>query len=348
MLLNATKSLFKYIQKSKARSVINIGFAWNSFPVILTLLTLYTFAGAADFRTSASEHFANTSFCAGIQSHAGADFNSPKKPTGTFMAAAIQSVSEFGNVRKNLQHHMCLVTEAAQHGADVVVLPELAISGYLDRNLKTTWGLPGWVVTKDLNTVDPGEYSQPVSGEVIKAFSDLAAKYRIYVVVPLLEYDQKQEKFYNTIVLIDPTGRTSAQYRKINPWPFAEQSWASKGDLGNVFVDTPFGRMGLLICYDINFEPEKMKKLGIDHLLYSIAWVDKKESTWFTNELPGIAQKNNFNIIGANWTIPADMNVDWHGYGQSVIISRHGRTLAKAAAKGEQIIYAELPVCGIK
>ena len=78
-------------------------------------------------------------------------------------------------------------------------------------------------------------------------------------------------------------------------------------------------------------------------LLYAIAWVDDKDSPWFDKNLPAIARKNDMNIIGANWTVP--QKVDWHGHGDSRILSRAGKTLAKPKRKiGETILYADLPI----
>lgn len=171
------------------------------------------------------------------------------------------------------------------------------------------------------------------------------AAFEKYLTVPFLEYDPATKKYYNTVVLMQPSGKDQKHYRKLNPWPFAERGWASKGNLGNVYVDTPYGRMAVLICFDINFEPKNLKKLNVDHLLYPIAWVDDKNSDWFSDDLPAIAKKNNINIIGANWTIPVGSSFKWHGYGKSLVIARDGKVLAKTDRDiGERIIYAELPI----
>ena len=125
------------------------------------------------------------------------------------------------------------------------------------------------------------------------------------------------------------------------PW----SGWAAAGNRGLQFIDTPYGRLGLLICYDIHFEPPRLKKAKVDVLLYSICWVDRERSPWFHADLPRIAQENDIHIVGANWTVPQAPN--WHGYGQSVIIERTGRVLAKATRDlGEEIVYAELPIEG--
>lgn len=263
----------------------------------------------------------------------------------TFMAAAIQAVSEMANPQKNRDHLEDLIRRAAHHGAKVVVLPETAITGYMSWDLKTTWQIEGSQTTAGLQGLDPKAYAEPVPGDSTKHFVGLANELEIYLTVPFLEIDPATGRYYNSVVLMRPEGRYEKTYRKLNPWPFAERSWAAKGDLGLVAADTPYGRMVPLICFDINFEPPNLKAMNVDHLLYSIAWVDDKNSRWFSENLPAIAKRNNLNIIGANWTIPPGSQPDWHGYGKSVIIDRNGEILAKADRDiGEKIIYAELPI----
>jgi len=136
-------------------------------------------------------------------------------------------------------------------------------------------------------------------------------------------------------------------YRKLNPWPFAERSWASKGDKGHAVLDTPYGRVALLICCDVNFEPPKLKELGVDHLLFSIAWVDDEGSDWFSVQLPAVARENGLNIVGANWSVPAGVAPRWRGYGMSKIISKEGKILSIARENvGLEILYADLPYAG--
>ncbi|MHC4503316.1 MAG: carbon-nitrogen hydrolase family protein, partial [Planctomycetota bacterium] len=132
-------------------------------------------------------------------------------------------------------------------------------------------------------------------------------------------------------------------YRKLNPWPFAERGWATAGDRGLVHVDTPYGRLALLICYDINYEPLNLRDLGVDTLLYPIAWVDRPKSSWFGSGLPRLARDADINIIGANWTVPGKPS--WSGYGQSLIVSRSGAVLARARSDAaEEIVCAEIDV----
>lgn len=274
------------------------------------------------------------------------DDTRPKsKAQGTFVAAAVQAVSKFGEPASNRKHLQELVREAAGKGAEVIVLPEAAITGYMSSDLKTTWRLGSRKLTEGLKGISPEYAAESVPGTSTEAFGRLADELDVYLTVPLVELDPETGKYYNTVALMGPDGKLLLHYRKINPWPWAERAWTSHGNYGNVFVDTPLGRMGLLICYDINFEPPDLRKLAVDHLLYPIAWVDSEKSDWFTRKLPNIAQKNNLNIIGANWTVPPGSKPQWHGYGHSLIINRQGHTLAKVDTDAaEQIVYAELPI----
>jgi len=262
---------------------------------------------------------------------------------GTVRVAAVQFLSKMGAPAENRRGLAEKVRQAARNGAKIVVLPEAAIAGYMSADLKTTWQLKGRQVTAGLSGVSPRKVAETVPGESTRSFAKLAKELGIYLTVPLLEVDPKSDRFFNALVLVGPDGKLLLHYRKLNPWPWAEQGWTTPGDRGHQYVDTPFGRLALLICYDINYEPQRLKDAKIDTLLYAIAWVDDADSTWFDKQLPQIARESDMNIIGADWTVP--QKVDWHGYGQSRIISRTGKILAKVRQDiGEEIIYAELPV----
>ena len=262
---------------------------------------------------------------------------------GKVKVAAVQFMSEFGAPELNRRRLETYVRQAAAHGAKIVVLPETAITGYMSYDLKITWRDGDRPLSSGLRGVAASVHAETASGPSVEAFCNLAGELGIYLTIPFLEVAPATGKFYNTIVLAGPDGKALLHYRKLNPWPFAERGWASEGDRGLQFTDTPYGRLALLICYDINFEPPRLKQDKVDTLLYCIAWVDRARSPWFQARLPRIAQENDLNIIGANWTVPKEP--DWHGYGQSCILDRTGRALARVSRDiGEEIIYAELPL----
>ena len=213
----------------------------------------------------------------------------------------------------------------------------------MSHDIRLTWQVDARPISPGLEGVDPKAVAETVPGESTRLFGALAKELGVYLTVPLVEFDAKQKKYYNTLVLMGPDGRIALHYRKLNPWQWAERGWATPGDRGHQVLDTPYGRLGLLICYDIHTEPPKLKEKGVDHLLYAIAWVEDEDSDWFAEQLPRIARQARLNIIGANWSVakrPA-----WHGYGQSLIIRRDGRVLARAKSNlGNEILYADLPL----
>jgi predicted amidohydrolase len=266
----------------------------------------------------------------------------PTAAPDTVRVAAVQFISQFGKPAENRKGLEPLVREAAGHGAKIVVLPEAAIPGYMNHDISRTWQVDHRTLSLMLEGVSPEKIAETVPGESTRELGGWAKELGIYLTVPIIEVDPRQKKYYNTLVLVGPDGRIALHYRKLNPWPWAERGWAEQGDRGHQWLDTPFGRLGLLICYDINFEPPKLKENGVDHLLYAIAWVENADSTWFAKELPAIARMANINIIGANWAVPA--KPAWHGYGQSLVILRSGTVAAKAKSDlANEIIYADLP-----
>jgi len=259
--------------------------------------------------------------------------------------AAIQFRSEFANPADNRQRLEPYIRTAAKSGAKIVVLPETAITGYTSEDLHRTWQIAGRPIEKEFTGQDPLPCAETVPGPSTQIFGKLAGELGIYLTVPFVERagEGKDAKYYNTIVLVDPAGKIALHYRKRNPWPYAETGWTTPGDRGHPVIDTPYGRLGLLVCFDINFEPPALHDLQVDTLLYCIAWVDGENSRWFYDNLPAIAQANDINIIGANWTIAR--HTDWWGYGHSLIITRQGAVLTRAKDDlAEEIIYADLPV----
>ncbi|MCG3132666.1 MAG: Formamidase [Phycisphaerae bacterium] len=271
-------------------------------------------------------------------------------PADTFVAAAIQCASEFGDPAANRERLKGLVQDAAWVGASVIVLPETAVTGYMSSDLARTWQTDGRRVSAGLEGVDPQGVAETIPGPSTQFFSKVVRDLGVYLTVPMLEVDPRTRRFYNSVVVLGPGGDIVSHYRKRDPWPWAEQGWATPGNLGHPVMDTPYGRLGTLICFDIHQQAAAMADLNIDTLLYSVAWVEDADSDWFAVRLPHIAQSNGFNIVAANWSVPSEgPPPQWHGFGQSRIIDAGGKVRAAAnaypkAGRGDEIVYAELPL----
>lgn len=161
------------------------------------------------------------------------------------------------NKEANLKKMLALVDEAADSGANLLVLPEQALQGYLTS-----------VVAMDCSA-DPAknefcyQYRNAETvpdGASVQAMIRKAEERKIYVCFGMTEKDAEEDsKLYNTAVLVGPDGYIG-RYRKVHQ-PADELHAYYGGDDFPVF-DTPIGKLGMLICYDAWF-PESGRELAL-------------------------------------------------------------------------------------
>ena len=128
------------------------------------------------------------------------------------------------------------VAEAASRGADIVCLPEaMSMVG---------------------TGLDYAGASEPVPGPGTEFLGRVARENTVYIVAGLLE--REGSVVYNTAVLIGPDGALAGKYRKVCLPREEIDGGVTPGDSLPVF-DTPFGRIGMMICWDSQFpEPARM------------------------------------------------------------------------------------------
>jgi predicted amidohydrolase len=103
------------------------------------------------------------------------------------------------------------------------------------------------------------EVSEPVPGPTVQRLGQLSARLRAYVVAGV--YERADKRVYNTAVLLDRQGRLVGKYRKTHLPREEWENGITPGEAYPVF-DTDFGRIGLLICWDLQF-PEAARALGV-------------------------------------------------------------------------------------
>ncbi len=156
--------------------------------------------------------------------------------------AAIQLSPVFGELEDNRKRAARAIEEAASLGADLVVLPELCISGYVFAD-----------------ALEARALSEHVAGETVAGWSELAAKHELTIVGGICERDEL-DGLHNSAVVVDKTGLI-ASYRKTHLWD-REQLVFTPGTQQPPVIDTDHGRIGLAICYD-SFFPEVMRGLAL-------------------------------------------------------------------------------------
>lgn len=252
---------------------------------------------------------------------------------GTVRVAAVQFHSVMGDVKRNRDGLAALVRQAAAGGAKIVVLPETAISGYADIGTDTYWSSEDvWIE----GFVPAERVAERADGVSVTFFAALAKECGIYLTVPFVE--AADGLFYNSVVLAGPDGGTKIHYRKQHPWTVADPSWMTRGDLGTPVIDTEYGRLGVMVCYDVNALLPEFAEKRADIVLHCVAWY----GPWFDVRFNRRVDEANVALVLANWTFPEDPG--WRGAGASRVIGPDGRELARIASDyGDGIVYADLP-----
>jgi 5-aminopentanamidase len=148
-------------------------------------------------------------------------------------AAVCQLGPVLGEVAANLGTVEAAVTRAAGNGAEVVVLPELVTTGYVFESAQEARGL-----------------AERVDGSCLGAITALAVEHDLVIVGGFAEL-APDDQVYNSAFLIDRSG-VRAVYRKAHLWA-DEHRWFTAGKRPPPVVDTDRGRIGILICYDLEF-----------------------------------------------------------------------------------------------
>ncbi|WP_028933705.1 nitrilase family protein [Pseudonocardia spinosispora] len=254
-------------------------------------------------------------------------------PTSLIAAAAVQFDPQVGleNRDANLTRTVELINQAADEGARLVVLPELATTGY-------------GFETRD----EAYAHAEPVpDGPAVQAWIRLAEQRDLYIVGGVAESDGVD--LYDTAVLIGPDGFIG-KYRKTHLWNH-EKLIFEPGDLGLPVFHTRIGRIGLLICWDIWF-PEVARILAVQgaDLICSVNnWVwtppplfDESGRCMAAYLTMTAAHVNNVPIIAAN---RVGKERGGRFLGCSLIAGSNGWPLGDvASAEDDAIVHAELDV----
>ena len=162
----------------------------------------------------------------------------------------------------NLSQAVLWAASAANQGANLIVLPELASSGY--------------VFADEAEAQRSAE--DPDDGPTVRALREVCAMHGCHIVAGINERDGDCR--HNSAVLIGASGRM-ATYRKLHLY-YDEQSWFKPGDELPI-VDLPFGRVGMIICFDLWFpEPARALALaGAEMIAVPTNWVASfKRTVW--------------------------------------------------------------------
>ena len=233
--------------------------------------------------------------------------------------AIAQFASTMGDPASNLAKAENAIHEAIGKGAQLVIFPELYYPGYYNPIVRFH------------------ELAEPCDGPLYQALSACAKRENVHII---MGYCEKKEtapgKVFNSLMFINNKGERLASYTKVYGWD-TEKDIFTDGE--QFFVcETEIGKIGLLICYDIEF-PETFRALnmkGAEMVVCCSAWRTYLKHRWDTGLLSGATANLSFvvgcNTVGVN---PAYQEL----CGDSQVIRPCGHVL-DVAGDQEQILYS--------
>ena len=259
------------------------------------------------------------------------------------MKVALIQMSCTPNVEFNLQKLAKGIAQAAQRGAELVVLQELHNTPYFCQT----------------ENPDLFDLAEPIPGPSTDFFGTLARQFGIVIVTSLFER-RAAGLYHNTAVVIEKDGTIAGKYRKMHipdDPAYYEKFYFTPGDLGFEPIDTSVGRLGVQVCWD-QWYPEGARLMalrGADLLIYPTAIGYESSDTpeeqarqreaWTTVQR-GHAVANGLPVIAVNRTgHEPDPSGQTHGiqfWGRSFVAGPQGEFLYRAEIDEEVVAIVDI------
>jgi predicted amidohydrolase len=250
--------------------------------------------------------------------------------------AAVAAMRAVHDKSINLERYERFVREAAVAGAHLLVLPEASLQGFLfydDRCFHQDEVAYHW------------ENAEPVPGPSTAVIAGWAAEHDLWIVFGMMERQEHPAApvLHNSAVLVGPQG-VAGIYRKVHQ-PSEEVYLYEPGTEWPVFP-TPFGTVGMMICYDQCF-PEAARELtlrGAELLVLPTAWArsDRGSDDRYTFFGRARAAENGRWLLQSN-QVGRSPSGDFAYLGCSRIIDPSGLVVAQSDAEEEGLL-----VCAVE
>lgn len=253
------------------------------------------------------------------------------------------------DVQENINKAEKMVKEAADNGANIILLPELFERQYFCQEKR----------------YDYYNYALPLEkNPAVNRFKEVAKE--LGVVIPVSFYERDIDRLFNTVAMIDADGSVLGIYRKTHipdDHFYQEKFYFTPDDSGFKVFDTRFGCIGVGICWDQWF-PETVRCMavqGAEMLLYPTAIgsepiLDVDSNSHWRRVMQGHAAANLMPVVAANrigveTVEPCKENAGQSSsldfYGCSFIADATGDIIASAKQE-ETILYGEFDLDALK
>ncbi|RJS77987.1 carbon-nitrogen hydrolase family protein [Candidatus Bathyarchaeota archaeon] len=246
-----------------------------------------------------------------------------------FKIALAQIGCKRADKKENLKKIENFVEKAKNQSADLIVFPELSLTGYVVRD-------------------QIYELAETIPGPSTQVIEKIAEKTQTYIVFGMPELSEKtQATIYNTAVLVGPKGYIG-KYRKMylpTHSVFEEKRYFRPGYQAVAF-DTEIGKIGLIICYDIFFpEVSRLTRLKGAQLIVCISASPAVRKTFFEILTAARAIENTAFLAYVNLVGIENGLQFWGG---SRLIAPNGKVLVKAKYDEEDLVMCDVNYSDIK
>jgi predicted amidohydrolase len=230
---------------------------------------------------------------------------------------------------ENLKKIEKTVIKAKKQAADLVIFPELSLTGYVVRD-------------------QIYELAETIPGPSTKVMENIARKTKAHIVFGMPELSEKtQATIYNAAVLVGPEGLIG-KYRKMylpTHSVFEEKRYFRPGYQAAVF-DTELGKIGLIICYDIFFpEVSRLTRLKGAQLIVCISASPAVRRAFFETLTVARAIENTAFLAFVNLVGIEDGLQFWGG---SRIVGPNGKVLVQAKYDDEDLVMCDVDYADIR
>ena len=247
------------------------------------------------------------------------------------------------NINDNMQRLKKGIEQLAKQGAQLIVLQELHNSLYFCQ----------------IETVDNFDLAEPIPGPSTAFFSEIAAANNVVIVTSLFE-KRAAGLYHNTSVVIEKDGSIAGKYRKMHipdDPAYYEKFYFTPGDLGFTPIQTSFGKLGILVCWD-QWYPEAARLMalnGAELLIYPTAIgyessdaeeeKQRQREAWTTVQR-GHAVANGLPVIAVNRVgFEPDPSQQTQGitfWGSSFVAGSQGEFIYRASETEEECTIVEI------
>jgi len=252
----------------------------------------------------------------------------PSNPTEKALpSVALVQTTSTDDYRANLEYGLAMVAQAAARGAQVVAFPEVFL--FIGGRQKKL------------------ELAQSLDGEAVDQFRQAAQQSNIAVLMGSFheKIPDNPERVYNTSVWIDAQGEIVATYRKMKLFDvelpqitIRESDTVKPGDMLPPVFDTPVGRVGLTICFDLRYPElfQHLRKQGAEVIFVPSNFTAHTGAAHWNLLLRARAVENQVYIAA-----PAQYgkhNEKFTSYGHTLLANPWGNVTAQAADQAGLIL----------